>query len=130
MEKQMLRLTQLKSITERSRHCHKLCGTRDLLFYSMIFQIIDCDKLTSPENGVLRYSNGTTYQSVATFSCNPGYKISTNLTRTCKADKTWSNVIPSCIINGNLTNTVVFYSSMYIYECDVWSVVKLLYVPF
>ena len=49
------------------------------------------------------YSNGTTYQSVATFSCNTGYTISTSITRTCEADKTWSHATPACYINGKLT---------------------------
>ena len=70
------------------------------IFSSILFLILDCGSLTSPENGSVRYSTGTTYQSVASFNCSTGYTISTNSTRTCKADKTWSNVTPYCTIKG------------------------------
>ena len=60
----------------------------------------DCGPLTSIDNGNIAYSSGTTYLSVASFSCNPGYTKSSIITRTCMANKTWSNDTPHCSING------------------------------
>ena len=60
----------------------------------------ECGSLTGPANGNITYSSGTTYLSVASFSCNPGYTISSTATRTCMADTHWSNANPNCIING------------------------------
>ena len=60
----------------------------------------DCGSLTSIDNGNIAYSSGTTYLSVASFSCNPGYTISSIITRTCMANETWSNDTPHCSING------------------------------
>ena len=62
--------------------------------------ITECSSLTSPANGNITYSSGTTYLSVASFSCNPGYTKSSTATRTCMADTHWSNANPNCIING------------------------------
>ena len=62
----------------------------------------DCGNLTSPNDGLVIYSNGTTYQSKATFSCNTGYTLSANSTRTCEASTDWSGLTPNCIKNGKL----------------------------
>ena len=77
-------------------------------FHEFMFEILkmfylyttECGSLTSPANGNITYSSGTTYLSVASFSCNPGYTKSSTATRTCMADTHWSNANPNCIING------------------------------
>ena len=77
-------------------------------FHEFMFEILkmfyvyttECGSLTSPANGNITYLIGTTYLSAASFSCNPGYTISSNSTRTCMADTHWSNSNPNCIING------------------------------
>ena len=69
-------------------------------FYFSPLNTTDCGTLTSPANGNITYSSGTTYLSSASFSCNPGYTKSSNVTRTCMADKKWSNATQYCIING------------------------------
>lgn len=53
-------------------------------------------------NGNIKYPNGTTYQSVASFSCNPGYQIngSASASATCARNGNWSNHIPTCIKKG------------------------------
>ena len=63
----------------------------------------DCGSIASPEDGSVSYSSGNTlYESVATFSCNTGYTLSSTTTRTCQANSIWSNADPVCIINGLL----------------------------
>ena len=75
--------------------------TQDM--HCLLCYFLDCGSITSPEDGSVSYSNSNTlYESVATFSCNMGYTLSSTTTRTCQADSTWSNTDPVCIINGLL----------------------------
>eukprot|EP00058_Branchiostoma_floridae_P019749 XP_002605239.1 hypothetical protein BRAFLDRAFT_92287 [Branchiostoma floridae] len=55
-----------------------------------------CSKLPPPGNGAVTGSNS--YGDVATFTCNPGYKLFGTSTRTCQADGTWSGKPPTCKI--------------------------------
>ena len=61
----------------------------------------DCGDIEAPTNGSVSYSSGTTYTSEATFGCDTGFTLSSMTTRTCQADKIWSNDSPSCDIKGN-----------------------------
>ena len=47
-------------------------------------------------DGTIDYTSGTTYQSVAVFTCNNGYTMTTDNTRTCLAGGTWSNANAVC----------------------------------
>ena len=44
-----------------------------------------------------RTGNSFTYDSVVTYTCNPGYRISGSEKRTCQKDGTWSGVSPTCL---------------------------------
>ena len=57
--------------------------------------MIDCGDLSNPVNGrvVLQL---TTEGSVATYSCNKGYKLSGSSTRTCGSDGAWTGDAPTC----------------------------------
>ena len=66
------------------------------------FPITDCSALTTPSDGSVNYSNGTTYLSVATFDCRVGYTLEGNMSRTCLANESWSNDDPICEINGKM----------------------------
>ena len=68
--------------------------------YVHLTLLTDCGVLVVPSNGLVSYSSNTTYQSVATFSCDEGYSLSASKTRTCQANKTWSYQNPSCLENG------------------------------
>lgn len=55
-----------------------------------------CPALTNPANGVVSFA-GTTFRSVATYTCNDGYVISGNEQRTCLETGEWSGQIPTCV---------------------------------
>ena len=57
--------------------------------------------LHSVENGKVDISMGTTYTSLATYSCNTGYELRGDSTRLCQASGTWSGDQPSCDVIGN-----------------------------
>eukprot|EP00058_Branchiostoma_floridae_P019747 XP_002605237.1 hypothetical protein BRAFLDRAFT_92290 [Branchiostoma floridae] len=55
---------------------------------------VQCTKLTPPANGAVTGPNY--YGNMATFTCNPGYKLVGTSTRTCQSDGTWSGGSPIC----------------------------------
>ena len=57
---------------------------------------VDCGALTNPDNGRVDTPQGTTFNQVATYSCNSGYGLVGNMTRTCQADGMWSGSEPIC----------------------------------
>ncbi|XP_052804584.1 adhesion G protein-coupled receptor L4-like [Mya arenaria] len=65
----------------------------------VLFQ--DCGVLASPLNGVVTYTT-TIQDSVATYSCEAGFKIDGFTTRTCSAvtPKGWSDTAPTCIVDS------------------------------
>ena len=77
----------------------------DLMTYCSMFvylSLIDCGTLPNPDNGGVSYSNGvTTYQEVATFTCDAGYILTGVVTRTCLASGNWDGSSPVCVIKGN-----------------------------
>ena len=56
---------------------------------------VDCDTLSDPANGQVSTS-GTTFGETATYSCNTGYNLVGDNTRTCQADGMWSGSAPTC----------------------------------
>ncbi|XP_019626708.1 PREDICTED: CUB and sushi domain-containing protein 3-like [Branchiostoma belcheri] len=54
-----------------------------------------CPTLTAPTNGALS-TTATSYLTVVTFTCNPGYVLTGAVNATCQADITWSNPVPTC----------------------------------
>ena len=58
--------------------------------------MVDCDSLNNPVNGQVDTSNGTTFESVATYRCSTGYTLNGNNSRTCGSDGIWSGPLPTC----------------------------------
>ncbi|XP_053390084.1 P-selectin-like, partial [Mercenaria mercenaria] len=65
-------------------------------------QIKDCKNLTDPPNGKADMSNGTTYKSVGTYSCNTGYTLRGENRTICTQTGKWSIHRVNCIINGTM----------------------------
>ena len=59
---------------------------------------MDCDVLDTIENGYIEYSDGTVYQSVATYNCHNGHNLamSGDEMRTCGSDGMWNGTAPMC----------------------------------
>lgn len=59
--------------------------------------IKDCGAPPTPNDGSVSTPGGTTYTSVAKYSCNSGYTLIGKTTRTCQANGLWSGSAPSCL---------------------------------
>ena len=57
---------------------------------------VDCGSLPDPANGSVNHTAGTTFRENATYSCNTGYDLVGNSTRTCQAEGNWSWSEPTC----------------------------------
>ncbi|XP_060580506.1 uncharacterized protein LOC132737264 [Ruditapes philippinarum] len=62
--------------------------------------IIDCGRLDDLMNGTIITSNGTTYGSTATYTCDEGLDIIGDVTRICDASGQWSKTKPDCLLKG------------------------------
>ena len=57
---------------------------------------MDCGNLPDPANGRVSHTPGTTFGETATYSCNLGYNLVGDRTRTCQATGVWSESAPTC----------------------------------
>ena len=63
----------------------------------------NCGELALDDGSVV-YSSGTTYNSVATYSCDEGYELVGDTTRQCGADGQWTGAKPQCTGTKTLFN--------------------------
>ena len=59
-----------------------------------------CEDLSSPVNGMIMLM-GRTPGSIAMYSCDMGFRLNGEMTRTCQTDGNWSNEEPTCICEHN-----------------------------
>ena len=57
---------------------------------------VNCGTLTNSTNGQVSYTAGTTFGQTATYSCNTGYTLVGDSTRTCQSTGVWSGSTPIC----------------------------------
>ena len=62
----------------------------------LLLTVVDCNALTNPTNGQVSHTAGTTFGQTATYSCDTGYNLLGDSTRTCQADGVWSGSGPTC----------------------------------
>ena len=84
-----------------SSTCKNLCDI-------FLILIVDCGSLTDPDNGSVDHTAGTTVGQTATYSCNTGYNLVGDSTRTCQATGNWSGSAPTC--EGVLLHSVYLWS--------------------
>ena len=59
------------------------------------FPVVDCGSI-SVDAPLMVNQTDTTFNSTATFTCQTGYNISADISRTCQANGTYSNSNPVC----------------------------------
>ncbi|XP_019626709.1 PREDICTED: sushi, von Willebrand factor type A, EGF and pentraxin domain-containing protein 1-like [Branchiostoma belcheri] len=57
---------------------------------------VQCPLLTHPANGVVNPIGRNSYQDVVRFTCNTGFELNGEPSATCRADRTWSEPVPTC----------------------------------
>ena len=60
------------------------------------FIAVNCSTLNNPANGQVSHTAGTTFGQTATYSCDTGYNLVGDSTRTCQATGVWSESEPTC----------------------------------
>ena len=76
--------------------------------------VVDCGALMNPDNGRVDTPQGTTLNRLATYSCNCGYCLVGDETRTCQANGQWSGSEPTC-------NSLSIPAGMGVYQCPTMS---------
>ena len=66
------------------------------MMYILLLTAVDCGTLTDPANGSVNHTAGTTFRQTATYSCDTGYNLVGDSTRTCNATGQWSGRAPTC----------------------------------
>ena len=75
--------------------------------------VVDCGNLTDPANGSVSLTSGTTFGQTTTYSCNTGYNLVGDSSRTCQATGNWSGSAPTCegmLIKGDLILYICIYT--------------------
>lgn len=67
--------------------------------------VVDCGPLDAPSNGRIDITS-TTFQSMAFYSCDPGFNLVGESKRTCLASGNWSSSPPVCNGKSIVTYTV------------------------
>ena len=57
---------------------------------------VNCGSLPDPANGSVDHTAGTSLGQTANYSCNTGYNLMGDSTRTCNATENWSGSEPTC----------------------------------
>ena len=86
------------------------------MMYCFFLTALDCGNLTDPVNGQVDHTDGTTNGQTATYSCNTGYNLVGDSTRTCQAEGKWSGSAATCqgtfVINLTLSHPVMLCDFM------------------
>ena len=78
---------------------------------------VQCRSLNNPKDGSVSLS-GTTVGSTATYTCNDGFRLQGQSTRTCQTNGQWSRRAPTCqrkLDVANLCDHPVPSSTLYQY---------------
>ena len=67
-----------------------------ILHYMINYTVINCGNPPMITDGAVDTSGGTNYKCTAVYTCNTGYVLNGNITRTCQEDTNWSGSEPTC----------------------------------
>ena len=79
------------------------CDVKTEIFSTMLFSstVRDCQSLPNITNGAVDLSEGTTFSSVAVYSCDGGYELQGDPVRMCNESGVWNGREPTCIPIGS-----------------------------
>ena len=63
---------------------------------TLICTVVNCGNIPMITNGAVDISGGTNYKCTAVYTCDTGYVLTGNVTRTCQEDANWSGSEPTC----------------------------------
>ena len=86
----------------------------------LISTVVDCGSLTDPANGQVDLTSGTIFRQTATYSCNTGYNLVGDSTRTCQATGVWSGSAPTC--EGMLLKDDLTVDSIHVYSMNMHNI--------
>ena len=105
--------------------CKGMKTNSEITFISYNYVAI-CPALPAFTNGMISYSTSGTAileGDVATHTCHEGYRPSSEVSRSCQSDKTWSDEAITCQGNESVHETTYQHSlSLYKYNKCSWSV--------
>ena len=81
--------------------------------------VIDCGPLESPDDGSVSYA-ASTYESEATYDCDPGFKLNGTATRVCNEHGIWSGNAPFCEKKGTARFDCVLFTATFDCVLYVW----------
>ena len=85
-----------------TENCMASRGCINLRVIFFVLVGVDCGNLNASANGQVNL-NGTTFGQTAIYTCNTGYNLVGDSTRTCQATGNWSGSVPTCqsmLLNG------------------------------
>lgn len=91
----------IKRAFKKQHHKYLWCG--DIIIHVYIYIgwcFTDCGTIGSPTNGGVTFVPGTLYQGKAEFTCDTGYTLNGDPSRTCLDTGVWGGSSPMCVING------------------------------
>ena len=86
---------------------YNLCHLHYDVFGCCLISVVDCGPLSNPEKGLVDTSSGTTYNSVAFYTCIEGYVLVGESERRCGSDGLWTPTAPSCVRKSLYTMDIV-----------------------
>ena len=87
--------------------CNSLISIWQLVTMTYCIPLGDCGAVQAPTNG-RQFVSGTTVGHSVNYTCNPGYNLLGNSSRTCQDNGQWSGTPPSC--------------SRKLCTCNTWSI--------
>ena len=92
------------------------CDVRSIYLTPICFisTVLDCGILPNLTNGFVSYNPDTTFQSVASYTCEVGFSLSVLSERVCNEIGQWSGAEPECVDTSG-GEEVIMLSNQYIY---------------
>ena len=70
------------------------------------YSAVNCPDLAGPANGQV-VPSGSIPASTATYTCNSGYRLNGDSSRTCQDSGEWSGTAPTCEPSTYVTRTLI-----------------------